>query len=73
MVEAMRSTFSQIIHMRDDDIFGFGKGDYFSLKNARSSKSKDDSQDELLPGEDFHNPMFDAKFVHPLGRFNQTF
>jgi hypothetical protein len=29
--------------------------------------------DEDKCGEDFHNPMYDSKMVHPLGRFNQSF
>ena len=29
--------------------------------------------DEEQCGGDFHNPMFDSKLVHSLGRFNQSF
>lgn len=40
------------------------------MKRENMDKEK---VEELSSGEDFHNPLFDCKLIHPLGHFNQSF
>lgn len=49
------------------------------MKRRKLADDDDELKATILPidndkcGEDFHNPMYDSKLVHPLGRFNQSF
>jgi len=68
LADALSASFDEAINMCQSDIYGFGKTQFFQMKQY----SEDCPYCPPI-GEDFHNPMYDAKFVHPLGRFNQTF
>lgn len=70
LTQALHGSFEEIINMRDEKCYG----QFFNMKDKTNKTQEDNSQSEDLKlGEDFHNPMYDAKLVHPLGRFNQTF
>lgn len=89
LFEAMQQSLEKIINMTQDDSDDeqqknqsqkkATEGDFFQMKRRKLSENEDmltgriNPIDEDLCGEDFHNPMYDAKMVHPLGRFNQTF
>lgn len=68
LAEALSASLDEVINMCQTDIFSFGKTQFFQPKNKTA-----DCPFSAPIGEDFHNPMYDAKFVHPLGRFNQSF
>lgn len=64
--QALEGSLDQIINMKNER--HFGKGKFFQLKEKASQEES--SQEDLKMGEDFHNPIYDSKMVHPLGRFN---
>lgn len=76
LTQAIQNTFEEMINMKDDSDSGTKEesskgmtGEFFKFKSKEVIKS----DEELLIGEDFHNPDYDVSIVHPMGRFNQTF